>query len=103
MKVTVVPIIDQLSQPSGPLSKLMNARLKRLAYELQSAHLQELEKVDPRYEDIVIYITYDKKYNVLWRIVNDVSEYAEEFVAKKCAMLNYLLWKGASLYNQGRK
>lgn len=97
MIVTVVPIFDFEIQPSQPLKKVMTVRLKRLAEELQAIHLKDLEFVEPFLADVVIYLSYNPKYTIRWRIVNDVPKEIEITVADICARLNYIYWRTASL------
>lgn len=97
MIVTVVPIFDFEIQPAQPLKKVMSARLKRLSEELQAIHLKDLEFVEPFLADVVIYLSYNPKYTIRWRIVNDVPKDVELAVADICARLNYIYWKTASL------
>ncbi|MEJ5994205.1 hypothetical protein WG904_07190 [Pedobacter sp. Du54] len=97
MIVTVVPIYDFEVHPAQPLKKVMTARLKRLSEELQAIHLKDLEFVEPFLADVVIYLSYNPKYTVRWRIANDVPKEIELIVADVCARLNYIFWKTASL------
>ncbi|MGF1922650.1 MAG: hypothetical protein ACQUHE_00615 [Bacteroidia bacterium] len=97
MIVTVVPIFDFEVQPSQPLKKVMTLRLKRLAEELQDTHLKDLEFVEPFLADVVIYLSYNSKYTIRWRIANDVPKDIELVVADICARLNYIYWKTATL------
>jgi len=93
MNVTVVPIIDPASNPGAALATVMNKRLERLAKELQTSELKSLEAMEPLYGDVVIYISYNSKYNIRWRIVNDAPAGTEAEVAKHCDRLGYLRWK----------
>jgi hypothetical protein len=93
MIVTVVPIVEPELKPAVPLAKVMNERLIRLAKELQDSHLKELESVEPMFDDLVVYISYNSKYSIRWRVVNDVSKEVENLVADKCAHLGYIKWK----------
>ncbi|SFG73973.1 hypothetical protein [Pedobacter insulae] len=97
MIVTVVPFFDFEVLPDQPLKKVMTARLKRLAEELQTIHLKELEFVEPFLADVVIYLSYNSKYTIRWRIANDVSKEVEIMVADACARLGYIYWKTATL------
>lgn len=97
MKVTVVPIIDPSSNPGASLQLVMTQRLERLANDLQTKNLAGLERMAPKFEDVVIYISYNSKYNVRWRIVNDAPEAAEAEVAKECERLGYLRWKASTV------
>ena len=93
MTVTVLPIIEPDTKPAVPLAKVMNERLHRLAKELQDTHLSMLSVVEPLYEDVVIYISYNKNYAIRWRIVNDVAVETENRVARECDKLGYIKWK----------
>jgi hypothetical protein len=97
MTITVVPIIEPEPRPAVPLAKVMNERLSRFAKELQEAHLKDLEQAEPLFDDLVIYIGYTSKYNVRWRVVNDVPREVENQVAEKCAQLGYVKWKTATV------
>ena len=97
MIVTVVPISDFDIQPPRPLEKVMTARLKRLCVELQDIHLKDLEHEEPFTADLVIYLSYNSKYTIRWRIVNDVPKRIETLVADACAKLNYIFWKTATI------
>jgi hypothetical protein len=45
------------------------------------------------FDDLVVYISYNSKYSVRWRVVNDVPKQVEDLVAEKCAALGYIKWK----------
>jgi hypothetical protein len=93
MIVTVVPIFEPEIKPAVPLAKVMNERLTRFAKELQDLHLKDLEQVEPMFDDLVVYINYNSKYGIRWRVVNDVPKEVEQQVAEKCAQLGYIKWK----------
>lgn len=93
MTVTVLAIIEPDVKPAPPLAKVMNERLMRFAKELQETHLKGLETVEPLFDDVVIYIGYNSKYSIRWKIVNDVPGGIEAEVADQCAKLGYIKWK----------
>jgi len=97
MTVTVLPIIEHDNKPAVPLAKVMNERLSRFAAELQDLHLKELVKLEPLFEDVVIYISYNANYAVRWKVVNDVSSQVELIVAEQCNRLGYIKWKTTSV------
>ena len=97
MTVTVLPIIDPDTGSTAPLAKVMTERLKRLATELQDIHLKHLESVEPLFEDVVIYISYNSKYSIRWKVVNDVAFSVENEVAEVCGKQGYIKWKTATL------
>lgn len=99
MTVTVLPIIETEIKPAAPLAKVMNERLKRLAAELQGLHLKDLTSEEPMFEDVVIYISYNSKYSIRWKIVNDVPGKVTSLVSEQCDKLGYIKWKEVSLYN----
>ncbi len=92
MTVTVIAIFDEFN-PHAPLAKVLRERLIRLATELQDVHLKSLTSMPPMDDDIVIYISYNLKYSVRWRIANDVPDFVEKEVAQICAMQGYIVWK----------
>lgn len=92
MIVTVLAIFDEFN-PNTPLAKVMKERLNKLAFELQEVQLKSLTAIEPLTEDLVIYISYNPKYTVRWRIVNDVSATVEKEVAARCSALGYIVWK----------
>jgi len=96
--VTVVPIIEADPRPAPPLSKLMNERLIGIASALQASLTKALSE-NKNHDDLVIYISYNSKYAVRWKIVNDVPVKIESEVARQCANLGYILWKGSEIYN----
>lgn len=93
MVVTVVSIFEPEIKPAAPLAKVMNERLTRFAKELQDLHLKDLELLEPMFDDLVIYISYNSNYAIRWRVVNDVPREVELLVADKCAQLGYIKWK----------
>ena len=93
MNVTVLPIIEPHPSPAPPLTKVMDERLIRLAKELEEQHLRDLQSIEPMFEDVVIYISYNSKYTIRWKIVNDVPREVENIVAEQCAQLGYIAWK----------
>lgn len=92
MIVTVVPIFDEFN-PHAPLAKVLKERLIRLAAELQDVALKPLATMPPMDGDVVVYISYNLKYTVRWRIANDVPDYIEKEVAHICALKGYIAWK----------
>lgn len=96
MIVTVLAILDDLN-PTAPLAKVMKERLLRLANELQQIELKSLTSLEPLTDDVVVYISYNPKFTVRWRIVNDVPALVEKEVAERCAALGYIPWKTAAL------
>lgn len=103
MTITVVPIIEPDIKPAAPLAKVMNERLSRLAKELQDEHLKDLDHMEPLFEDVVIYLSYNSKYTIRWKIVNDVPEHAIIEVAAQCDRLGYIRWKTATLNSFNRQ
>ncbi len=93
MTVTVLAIIEPDTRPAAPLAKVMNERIERFAKELQNQHLKGLETVEPLYDDLVVYISYNSKYSVRWKVMNDVPGHIETVVAEQCAKLGYIKWK----------
>ena len=96
--VTVVAIIENQTVPAQPLSKVMNERLQRFAKALEDSLSTRLRD-EQDCEDLVIYMSYNSKYAIRWKIVNDVPARVEMVAAKQCADLGYIVWKGTSVYN----
>lgn len=96
MTVTVVAIFDEFN-PHAPLAQVLKERLIRLANELQTIHLRPLSAMPPMDDDLVVYLSYSLKYNIRWRIANDVPNFIEKEVAEICARQGYTFWKTATL------
>lgn len=95
MTVTVLAILESEFIPDLSLGKIMNERIKTAADQLQNIHLKDLLLIGQRSDDIVVYISYNPKYKIRWRIVNDVPKEVEHFVAEACGKLGYIEWKTA--------
>ncbi|CAH0278802.1 hypothetical protein SRABI27_03713 [Pedobacter sp. Bi27] len=97
MTVTVLAILETDFVPAKNLAKVMNDRLERAAMELRNNHLKALYGRGFSCEDLVIYISYNSKYKIRYRIVNDVPADIEYFVAETCGRLGYILWRSVSV------
>lgn len=97
MTVTVLAIFETDFRPDLSLGKIMNERLRIAAADLQDIHLQPLHSIGQRSDDLVVYMSYNPKYTIRWRVVNDVPEDVESFVAQACGNLGYIQWKTASI------
>lgn len=97
MTVTVLAILETDFVPDKALGRVMNERLQKAAFELQEVHLAELKSMGERNEDVVVYISYNPKYKIRFRVVNDVPAVIENIVAEICGNLGYLFWKTATL------
>ncbi|WP_129714915.1 hypothetical protein [Pedobacter sp. SYP-B3415] len=97
MTVTVLPIFDTDFRPDAGLAKIMNERLRQAANALQDNHLKELVYQGQPDDDVVVYLSYNSKFSIRWRVVNDVPEEVEAFVAEVCGGLGYIPWKIAGL------
>ncbi|PWS28674.1 hypothetical protein DHW03_02170 [Pedobacter yonginense] len=93
MTVTVLAIFDTDFRPESSLGKIMNERLKQAAQDLKDKSLKFLETEGRRDDDVVIYLSYNSKYKIRWRVVNDVPKAIEEQVATVCGNLGYIQWK----------
>jgi len=96
MIVTVVAIFDEFN-PHAPLAKVLKERLIRLASELQDVDLKAIAAMPPMDADVVVYLSYNLKYTVRWRIANDVPDYVEKEVAHICALKGYIVWKTSTV------
>ena len=97
MTVTVLAILETDFKPDLSLGRIMNERLKIAAADLQDIHLQPLQALGQRSDDVVVYISYNPKYKIRWRVVNDVPEDIDNFVSQICGNLGYLHWKTAAI------
>ncbi|UKT65275.1 hypothetical protein [Pedobacter mucosus] len=97
MTITVLAILETDFKPDLSLGKIMNERLKTAASDLQDIYLLPLVNEGQRSDDLVVYISYNSKYKIRWRIVNDVSEEIEKFVSNVCANHGYIQWKTNSI------
>jgi len=97
MTVTVLAILETDFIPDASLGKIMNEKLKKEAAALQDVHLKELHTLGQHSDDLVIYMSYNPKYKIRWRVVNDVPAEVEGFVSKICGNLGYIVWKTAAI------
>jgi len=97
MTVTVLAILETDFKPEKALAKIMNDRLVRAARELQDVHFKPLSGSGFAEDDLVVYISYNPKYKIRFRIVNDVPADIEYFVAECCGRLGYILWKANAI------
>lgn len=95
MTITVLAILETDFKPEKALAKVMNDRLQKAARDLQTTHLKSLSGRGFSSEDLVIYISYNPKYKIRYRIVNDVPADIEYFVAETCRRLGYMLWRSS--------
>lgn len=93
MTATVLAILETDFKPEKNLAKVMNDRLVRVAKELQEVHFKPMSGRGFSSDDLVVYISYNPKYKIRFRIVNDVSADIEYFVAECCGRLGYIFWK----------
>lgn len=93
MTVTVLAILETDFKPEKALAKVMNDRLVRAAKELQEVHFKPLSGRGFSDDDVVVYISYNPKYKIRYRIVNDVPADIEYFVAECCGRLGFILWR----------
>ncbi|WP_443944108.1 hypothetical protein ACJVDH_14440 [Pedobacter sp. AW1-32] len=93
MTVTVLAILETEFKPQQSLARVMNDRLQRAARDLQNSHFALLSEDAQGDDDLVVYISYNPKYKIRYRIVNDVPADVEYFVAETCGRLGYLLWR----------
>lgn len=97
MTVTVLPILETDFKPEKALAKVMNDRLVRTARELQEIHFKPLSGKGFTNDDLVVYISYNPKYKIRYRIVNDVPADIEYFVAESCGRLGFILWRANAI------
>ncbi|SDD99332.1 hypothetical protein [Pedobacter soli] len=97
MTVTVLPILETDFKPEKALAKVMNDRLIRTAKDLQDNHFRTLTGWGFPNDDLVVYISYNPKYKIRFRIVNDVPADVEYFVAECCGRLGFILWRANAI------
>ena len=97
MTVTVLAILETDFRPEKALAKVMNDRLVRAAKELQEVHFKPLSGRGFSDDDVVVYISYNPKYKIRYRIVNDVPVDIEYFVAECCGRLGFILWRANAI------
>jgi len=97
MTVTVVAILETDFKPEKALAKVMNDRLQNAARDLERVHLKSLLGRGFQSDDLVIYLSYNPKYKIRFRIVNDVPADIEYFVAECCGRLGYILWRANAI------
>lgn len=93
MTITVLAILETDFKPEKALAKVMNDRLQTAAKELQTSHLKSLSGRGFSSDDLVVYLSYNPKYKIRYRIVNDVPADIEYLVAETCGRLGYILWR----------
>lgn len=96
MDVTVLPVAETSAKPGSPLLKVMSERLIKLASEMEQQLSLEFNQIESG--DLVIYLSYNSKYTVRWKIVNDVPELVHKIVAGYCASKGFVAWKELDLY-----
>jgi hypothetical protein len=101
MTVTVLAILETDFVPAKHLAKIMNDRLNRAAKELADVHLKALTGRGFSKDDLVVYLSYNPKFKIRYRIVNDVPADIEYFVAECCGRLGYILWRTNDCNRQG--
>jgi len=95
MVVTVLAILDTDFAPQKNLAKIMNERLERAARELQQVHLKSLSGRGFSTDDLIVYLSFNPKFKIRFRLVNDVPSDVEYFVNELCGRLGYMPWKTA--------
>lgn len=95
MTITVLAILETDFKPDPSLAKIMNEKLKAAASDMQNIYLLPLENVGQRSDDLVVYLSYNPKYKIRWRVVNDVSREVEVFVSTACGNQGFIQWKTA--------
>ncbi|MBG6234593.1 hypothetical protein IWX76_001148 [Pedobacter sp. CAN_A7] len=73
MIITVQTTLLKENADNQFIFKILNQKLLEKAAELQHFSLRHLEYIDPIYDDVVIYITYNEKNQLRWYIANDVT------------------------------
>lgn len=97
MIVTVLAILETDFAIQKNLAKIMNERLERAAKELQQVHLKPLSGRGFSTDDLIVYLSYNPKFKIRFRVVSDVPSDVEYFVNELCARLGYMPWKTALL------
>lgn len=74
MIITVQTTLLKENADNHLFFRILNQKLMEKAAELQHFSLRHLEYVDPIFDDVVIYLSYNDKNQLRWQIANDVSE-----------------------------
>ncbi|TBO41718.1 hypothetical protein, partial [Pedobacter kyonggii] len=90
-------ILETDFKPEKALAKVMNDRLICTAKELREVHFKPLSGRGFSDDDLVVYISYNPKYKIRFRIVNDVPADIEYFVAECCGRLGFILWRANAI------
>lgn len=90
MRVTVVAILETEFRQDQALAKIMNSRLIRVAKELQDIHLVSLQERRSVVHSLTIQLSYNQKYKIRYRIMNNVPPAVAYLVAESCSRLGYI-------------
>ena len=90
MRVTVVAILETDFKQDPALAKIMNSRLLRVAKELQDIHLVGLQGRRSVVHSLTIQLSYNQKYKIRYRIMNEVPPTIACLVAESCSRLGYI-------------
>ncbi|WP_432708632.1 hypothetical protein [Pedobacter sp.] len=91
MIITVQTTLLKENADNHLFFKILNQKLLEKAAELQHFSLRHLEYVEPIFEDVVIYLSYNNKNQLRWHIANDVSEEISLFITKEMTKLGMQL------------
>lgn len=91
MIITVQTTLLKENADNQFIFKILNQKLLEKAAELQHFSLRHLEYVDPIFDDVVIYLTYNTKNQLRWHIANDVSEEITILITKEMNKLSLQL------------
>jgi len=93
MRVTVVAILETEFSQEPALAKIMNNRLLTVAKELQDLHLFSLSEIRSPVHSLTIYLSYNQKYKIRYRMMDEVPADVAYLVAERCGRLGYILDK----------
>ncbi|MNK54385.1 hypothetical protein D3C87_733700 [compost metagenome] len=100
MKVTVNAILETEFRQDPALARIMNNRLQRAAQELQDLHLRDLCGLRSTVHNLIIHLSYNQKYKIRYRILNDVPAAVEFMVAERSGKLGYIKHRNLLPQNQ---
>jgi hypothetical protein len=96
MKICVAAVLETEFLREPALAKIMDNRLLRAARELQDFHLIALLGKRSAVDVLKVQLSYNQKYKIRYRIVNNMPMDIELLVGERCGRLGYIPYKHAA-------